>query len=63
VDRQGAADQEITDREIRVGAQRLIHGDCRDVLPTLPAESVDVVVTSPPYNLGIAYQRHCDVHQ
>ncbi len=24
-------------------------GDCRDVLPTLPADSVDCVVTSPPY--------------
>ena len=28
---------------------RLIHGDCRDVLPTLPAESVHCCVTSPPY--------------
>jgi DNA modification methylase len=27
-------------------------GDCEDVLPTLPAGSVDLVVTSPPYNLG-----------
>ena len=31
---------------------RLICGDCLTVLPTLDAESVDVVVTSPPYNLG-----------
>ena len=28
---------------------RLIHGDCRDVLATLPAESVHCCVTSPPY--------------
>lgn len=27
-------------------------GDCREVLPSLDAESVDVTVTSPPYNLG-----------
>ena len=27
----------------------IIDGDCRDVLPTLPAESVHCVVTSPPY--------------
>ncbi|MDU9376310.1 hypothetical protein McpSp1_09130 [Methanocorpusculaceae archaeon Sp1] len=28
----------------------MIHiGDCREILPTLPAESVDCVVTSPPY--------------
>ena len=29
--------------------QQVIHGDARDVLPTLPSESVDFVVTSPPY--------------
>jgi DNA modification methylase len=27
----------------------LLHGDCRDVLPTLEAQSVQVCVTSPPY--------------
>jgi len=27
----------------------LLTGDVRDVLPTLPAESVHCVVTSPPY--------------
>ena len=27
----------------------LLHGDCLDVLPTLPAQSVHCVVTSPPY--------------
>ena len=30
----------------------LIHGDCRDVLATLPDASVDAVVTDPPYELG-----------
>jgi len=28
----------------------IYHGDCREILPTLEAESVDLVVTSPPYN-------------
>lgn len=28
---------------------RIIQGDCRDVLKTLPSESVNCVVTSPPY--------------
>ena len=27
----------------------LLHGGCRDLLPTLPADSVQCVVTSPPY--------------
>jgi site-specific DNA-methyltransferase (adenine-specific) len=30
----------------------LYHGDNRDVLPTLDASTVDLVFTSPPYNLG-----------
>ena len=29
----------------------LIHGDCLEVLPTLEADSVDAVVTDPPYGL------------
>jgi hypothetical protein len=31
---------------------RLIQGDCRDVLRTLEANSVDAVITDPPYGLG-----------
>ena len=27
-------------------------GDCLDVLPTLPSNSVDSIVTDPPYELG-----------
>jgi site-specific DNA-methyltransferase (adenine-specific) len=39
---------------------RLLHGDCLTTLPTLPESSVDLVVTSPPYNLGIAYKSFKD---
>lgn len=31
-------------------------GDCRDFLRTLPDESVQLIVTSPPYNLGKEYE-------
>jgi site-specific DNA-methyltransferase (adenine-specific) len=34
--------------------------DCLDLLRQLPEASVDVIVTSPPYNLGIAYSRYRD---
>lgn len=44
----------------QAGRHRLHCGDCLAVLPTLPAASVDVVVTSPPYNLGIAYASYGD---
>lgn len=30
---------------------KIIHGDCRATLPTLDADSVDAVVTDPPYHL------------
>ena len=30
----------------------IYHGDCMDVMASLPAASVDLVFTSPPYNLG-----------
>ena len=31
---------------------RVFHGDCRDVLAALPDNSVDSIVTDPPYELG-----------
>ena len=35
-------------------------GDCVEVLNRFEPRSVDVIVTSPPYNLGIAYNRYED---
>jgi site-specific DNA-methyltransferase (adenine-specific) len=35
-------------------------GDCLDILGALPERSIDVVVTSPPYNLGIQYRTYDD---
>lgn len=35
-------------------------GDCLEVFSALPERSVDVVVTSPPYNLGIRYRTYDD---
>jgi len=41
-------------------ALRFYHADCLDVFAQLPPGSVDVIVTSPPYNLGIAYGTYAD---
>lgn len=38
-------------REERIGGQRLILGDCREVMPTLG--KFDAVVTDPPYGINI----------
>lgn len=38
----------------------IVEGDCLEVLPHLPAESVDLVHTSPPYNIDRAYKDVAD---
>ena len=35
-------------------------GDCYDIMSSLAQESVDVIVTSPPYNLNIKYSQYKD---
>jgi site-specific DNA-methyltransferase (adenine-specific) len=39
---------------------RIINGDCIEVMKTFPEGSVDLIVTSPPYNAGIAYDTYDD---
>ena len=39
------------ENEIEPFLDRVHHGDCLDVMRAMPAGSVDLVVTSPPYNL------------
>jgi adenine-specific DNA-methyltransferase len=36
-------------------------GDCLDLLATMPDEAADLIVTSPPYNLGKEYERRLDL--
>ena len=38
----------------------VICGDARDVLQRLPRDSVQLAITSPPYNVGIAYSGYAD---
>ncbi len=45
---------------IRLGPHTLLQGDCLSLLPTLQQASVDVIVTSPPYNLDLAYAAYKD---
>jgi DNA modification methylase len=43
---------QIMEPTIVVENARVFHGDCREVLRSLPDNSVDSVVTDPPYELG-----------
>ena len=35
----------------------LFDGDCRELLKDIPSSSVDLVITSPPYNIGKKYEK------
>lgn len=39
---------------------RIEFGDCRELLKTIPDNSVTLVVTSPPYNIGKKYGKYSD---
>lgn len=39
---------------------KIIIGDAEDVLRKLPSESVDIIITSPPYQFGLEYEGHDD---
>ena len=47
-------------REGQWWLDQLICGDSRAVLAALPADSIHLAITSPPYNVGLAYDAHND---
>ena len=49
-----------TTLELGRSTLRFYLGDCLDVLERLPADSLDSIVTSPPYNLGVRYRTYDD---
>ena len=51
---------EITDTAQTVGKQTVLQGDCLSALQGFGVGSVDLIVTSPPYNIGVAYKSYDD---
>ncbi|MDR6182456.1 DNA modification methylase [Asaia bogorensis NBRC 16594] len=47
-------------RREAIGPHALIRGDALNVMRRMPEASVDIVVTSPPYNIGLAYRTYND---
>jgi adenine-specific DNA-methyltransferase len=41
----------------------LFRGDCRELLRTIPTASVQLVVTSPPYNVGKEYEKNVTIDE
>ena len=52
---------EIIDDYDETNTVTLHHGDSQAFLKTIPNESVALVVTSPPYNIGKVYERKQDI--
>ncbi len=47
-------------KETEVFIDRIICGDCLEVMKAIPGNSIHLIVTSPPYNVGISYENHND---
>jgi site-specific DNA-methyltransferase (adenine-specific) len=43
-------------------AVTIYHGDCREILPSLPQHSVDLVMTDPPFSVPVTYQNSDDLY-
>jgi len=41
----------------------LCHGDCIELLQTIPDGFVKLIVTSPPYNIGKEYEKQLDIQE
>ena len=44
----------VTDETVRRGMIKLLQGDCLDIMKTLPDNSIDAVLTDPPYTREMA---------
>ena len=40
----------------------LFDGDCSEFLKDIPSNSVDLIITSPPYNIGKKYEKKTTLH-
>jgi site-specific DNA-methyltransferase (adenine-specific) len=43
----------MTQEKVTIGSATLYHGDCIELLPEIPAQSVDAIVVDPPYFQGM----------
>ncbi|MEK7324296.1 MAG: site-specific DNA-methyltransferase [Chloroflexota bacterium] len=57
------APKEIHERYSPDAGLVLYNGDAMDFVATIPSNSVSLIVTSPPYNLGKDYERRVEIEQ
>lgn len=60
---------EISDKECIQEVDTIFQGDCLKLLESLPDESVQTIITSPPYNIGkkyeedLPFEEYLNIHQ
>ncbi|MDG6093590.1 site-specific DNA-methyltransferase [Acetobacter sp. AN02] len=47
-------------QRFRAGRHRIVQGDSLQILRRMHSGTIDVVITSPPYNIGLAYESYQD---
>jgi len=57
-------DDRIADKFALLESVVVYHGDCLDLLKSIPDESIQLIITSPPYNIGKEYEKklHLDLY-
>jgi DNA modification methylase len=52
----------ITDRFSPAESTVVYHGDCLELLKFVPDEALQLIVTSPPYNIGKEYEKKLNLN-
>lgn len=50
-------------RRFSIGRHKIVNGDALPVLRRMATDTVDVIVTSPPYNIGLQYGAYSDTRE
>lgn len=53
----------ISERFSKSGRIVVFHGNCLDLLRSIPDKTVQLIVTSPPYNIGKEYEKKLDIEK
>jgi adenine-specific DNA-methyltransferase len=54
---------QVTDKFSPTAKAVVYQGDCREFLDQIPNEAFQLIITSPPYNIGKEYERQIDLDQ
>ena len=60
VEEEKEKEEEEKEKEEASGPQQIIHGDTLDILPTLDANSAQIIIADPPYNIGKDFGNQSD---